>query len=108
MEAIRQTIVPHLWFDNESVSFIVKCDSQEEIDYYWEKLTAEGGEEGVRGWLKDKYSLSWQIVPAAMDAMLQDKDSEKTARVTQAFLKMKKFDLAKLQRAYERKDTETS
>jgi predicted 3-demethylubiquinone-9 3-methyltransferase (glyoxalase superfamily) len=85
---------------NESISFIVKCATQEEIDYYWEKLTSEGGQEGRCGWLKDKYGLSWQIVPVAMEGMLQEKDSEKLARVTQAFLTMKKFDLAALQKAY--------
>jgi predicted 3-demethylubiquinone-9 3-methyltransferase (glyoxalase superfamily) len=88
---------------NESVSFIVKCDTQEEIDYYWEKLTSGGGQEGMCGWLKDKYGLSWQIVPAIMDDMMQDKDAERLARVTQAFLKMKKFDIAALQRAHEGK-----
>ena len=88
---------------NESISFIVKCEDQGEIDYYWEKLTGEGGEEGMCGWLKDKYGLSWQIVPMAMDDMMQSGDPEKLARVTQAFLKMKKFDIAALQRAYEGK-----
>ena len=155
MATIKQTIVPHLWFDkeareaaefytsifedsritnvttihdtpsgmvdtvtfelsgqefmaisagplftfNESISFIVRCETQEEIDYYWEKLTAGGGEEGQCGWLKDKYGLSWQVVPAAMDEMMDEKDSEALARVTQAFLKMTKFDIAALQRA---------
>jgi predicted 3-demethylubiquinone-9 3-methyltransferase (glyoxalase superfamily) len=88
---------------NESVSFIVKCDTQEEIDYYWKKLTSEGGQEGMCGWLKDKYGLSWQIVPAVMDDMMQEKDPEKLARVTQTFLKMRKFDVAALQRAYDGK-----
>ncbi len=88
---------------NESISFIVRCDSQEEIDYYWEKLASEGGEEGVCGWLKDKYGLSWQIVPAVMDEMMESKDPESLARVTQAFLKMKKFDIAALKRAYSEK-----
>lgn len=87
---------------NEAISFVVTCETQEEIDYYWEKLTADGGEEGMCGWLKDKYGVSWQVVPAAMDEMLKSKDKEKLARVTQAFLKMKKFDLGKLQQAYER------
>jgi predicted 3-demethylubiquinone-9 3-methyltransferase (glyoxalase superfamily) len=88
---------------NESISFIVRCDTQEEIDYYWEKLTSGGGQEGVCCWLKDKYGLSWQIVPAVMDDMMQDKDPERLARVTQAFLKMKKFDIAALQRAHDGK-----
>lgn len=86
---------------NESISFIVKCDTQEEIDYYWEQLASGGGQEGVCGWLKDKYGLSWQVVPTVMDRMMQDKDPDKVARVTQAFLKMRKFDIAALQEAYE-------
>lgn len=85
---------------NEAISFIVKCETQEEIDYYWEKLSAVPESEQC-GWLKDKYGFSWQIVPTAMDEMLGDKDEEKLARVTEAFLKMKKFDLAKLQEAYQ-------
>lgn len=86
---------------NESISFIVKCDTQKEIDNYWEKLIAEGGQEVACGWLKDKFGLSWQIVPAIMDKMMQSKDPEALSRVTQAFLKMKKFDIAALERAYE-------
>jgi len=157
MATIKQTIVPHLWFDkeakeaaefytsifkdsritnvttihdtpsgtvdtvsfellgqefmaisagplftfNESISFMVKCETQEEIDYYWEKLTAGGGQEGQCGWLKDKYGLSWQVVPAAMDEMMDANDPEAVARVTQAFLKMTKFDIAALQRAHD-------
>jgi len=88
---------------NESISFIVKCDTQEEIDYYWEKLTSGDGQEGMCGWLKDMYGLSWQIVPAIMDDMMKDKDPERLARVTQAFLKMKKLDIAALKRAYDGK-----
>lgn len=84
---------------NESISFMVHCDTQEEIDYYWEKLSAVPESEQC-GWLKDKYGLSWQIVPSAMDEMMRDKDQNKIARVTQAFLKMKKFDIAKLKEAY--------
>jgi predicted 3-demethylubiquinone-9 3-methyltransferase (glyoxalase superfamily) len=85
---------------NEAISFVVRCDSQEEIDYYWEKLSADPKAEQC-GWLKDKYGLSWQIVPTALSKMLQDKDAQKVARVTEAFLKMKKFDIATLKRAYE-------
>ena len=85
---------------NESISFMVFCKDQEEIDYYWNKLSAVPEAEQC-GWLKDKYGLSWQIVPAVMDKMMQDQDPEKIDRVTQAFLKMKKFDLATLQRAYD-------
>jgi predicted 3-demethylubiquinone-9 3-methyltransferase (glyoxalase superfamily) len=87
---------------NEAISFIVHCDTQEEIDYYWEKLSAVPEAEQC-GWLKDKYGLSWQIVPTAMSDMLKDKDEEKLARVTEAFLKMKKFDIKTLKRAYEGK-----
>jgi predicted 3-demethylubiquinone-9 3-methyltransferase (glyoxalase superfamily) len=85
---------------NESISFMVYCDTQEEIDYYWEKLSAVPEAEQC-GWLKDRFGLSWQIVPASLDEMMQDQDTERVARVTEAFLKMKKFDLAVLQRAYD-------
>jgi predicted 3-demethylubiquinone-9 3-methyltransferase (glyoxalase superfamily) len=90
----------HNFAFNEAVSFMVYCNDQNEIDYYWEKLSAVPQAEQC-GWLKDKYGLSWQIVPTQMDQMLQDEDSERAARVTRAFLKMKKFDLAALRRAYE-------
>ena len=85
---------------NEAISFMLFCKDQEEIDYYWNKLSAVPEAEQC-GWLKDKYGLSWQIVPAVMDKMMQDQDPEKIDRVTQAFLKMKKFDVATLQRAYD-------
>ncbi len=85
---------------NEAISFMVHCDTQEEIDHYWDKLSADPQAEAC-GWLKDRYSLSWQIVPTEMDKMLKDPDPEKLARVTEAFLKMKKFDLAALRQAYE-------
>jgi predicted 3-demethylubiquinone-9 3-methyltransferase (glyoxalase superfamily) len=87
---------------NEAISFMVYCENQEEIDYYWEKLSAVPEAEQC-GWLKDKYGLSWQVVPTAMDKMMQDQDPERLDRVTQAFLKMKKFDLAVLQQAYDGK-----
>jgi predicted 3-demethylubiquinone-9 3-methyltransferase (glyoxalase superfamily) len=87
---------------NESISFIVNCDTQEEIDYYWEKLSAVPEAEQC-GWLKDKFGLSWQIVPTAMDEMMQDKDPKRVARLTEAFLKMKKFDISALQSAYQGK-----
>lgn len=92
----------HLFSFNEAVSLMVHCDTQEDIDYYWEKLSADPKAEQC-GWLKDKYGLSWQIVPTAMDAIMKDKDEQKLARVTEAFLKMKKFDIAALERAYEGK-----
>lgn len=85
---------------NEAVSFIVNCDTQEEIDYYWEALSYESEAENC-GWLKDKYGISWQIVPADMNEMMLTADPEKLARVTEATLKMKKLDLAELRRAYE-------
>ena len=85
---------------NEAISFIVYCDTQDEIDYYWEKLSAVPESEQC-GWLKDKYGLSWQIVPTAMGDMMKDKDEKKLARVTQAFLQMKKLDIEALKRAYE-------
>jgi len=84
---------------NESVSFVVHCDSQEEVDYYWEKLSA-GGEAQQCGWLKDKFGLSWQIVPSAMIKMLSDPDKAKSGRVMQALMQMKKLDLPALERAY--------
>jgi predicted 3-demethylubiquinone-9 3-methyltransferase (glyoxalase superfamily) len=89
---------PHFKF-NEAVSFQVHCDTQEEIDYYWDKLTAHG-EEGPCGWLKDRYGLSWQVVPTVLSEMLMDPDPNKSGRATKAFLQMKKFDIQALERAY--------
>ena len=80
---------------------MVECKTQEEIDYYWEKLTADGGQESVCGWLKDKFGVSWQVTPTGLDEMLRDRDTEKVERVTNAFLKMKKFDIGELKKAYE-------
>lgn len=85
---------------NEAISFVVHCDTQEEIDRYWEKLSAVPESEQC-GWLKDKYGLSWQIVPTVMDEMMATKDENKLNAVTQAFLKMKKFDIAELQRVFD-------
>jgi len=85
---------------NESVSFVVNCESQEEVDYYWEKLTFEG-EEQVCGWLKDKYGLSWQVVPTLMVEYLSDSNPEKVKRVTKAMLKMVKLNIDELTKAYE-------
>ena len=84
----------------EAVSFQVFCDTQDEIDDFWSALS-KGGQEGPCGWLKDKYGLSWQVVPAVLPQMMTDPDAEKSARVMNAFMKMKKFDLAKLQRAFD-------
>ncbi len=85
---------------SEAISFFVDCETQEEVDRLWEKLT-EGGEPGPCGWLKDKYGLSWQIVPAALGEMLGDPDPARASRVMQAMLKMSKIEIAGLRRAYE-------
>ena len=84
---------------NESISFVVNCETQEEVDYFWEKLTADGGQESQCGWLKDKFGLSWQVVPTVLIDMLHDKDSKKSERVTAAMLQMKKIDINKLKEA---------
>ncbi len=84
---------------NEAISFMVHCETQEDIDYYWTKLSASPADEQC-GWLKDRYGLSWQIVPTVMAEMLRDTDEKKLARVTEAFLKMKKFNLEVLKEAY--------
>ncbi|KND50951.1 MAG: 3-demethylubiquinone-9 3-methyltransferase [Parcubacteria bacterium C7867-007] len=89
----------HKFAFSEAVSFIVNCDSQEEIDYYWDKLSAVPESEQC-GWLKDKFGVSWQIVPAIMNEMMRDGSPEQIKRVTEAFLKMKKFDIATLEEAY--------
>jgi len=85
---------------NEAISFQVSCGSQEEVDYFWDKLR-EGGEEGPCGWLKDKYGVSWQITPTALIEMLNDPDPEKSQRVMKAMLQMKKIDIETLKRAYD-------
>jgi predicted 3-demethylubiquinone-9 3-methyltransferase (glyoxalase superfamily) len=92
----------HSFNFNEAVSLIIYCNTQKEIDYYWKKLSAVPGAEQC-GWLKDKYGVSWQVVPTAMDEMMSRGMPEQIARVTQSFLKMKKFDVAELKRAYEAK-----
>ena len=84
---------------NEAISFQVSCKSQKEVDYYWEKLS-EGGEKGQCGWLKDKYGMSWQIVPTVLGEMLQGKVTKKSERVMKALLQMKKLDIRKLKQAY--------
>jgi predicted 3-demethylubiquinone-9 3-methyltransferase (glyoxalase superfamily) len=86
---------------NEAVSFQIPCTNQEEIDYYWDKLTAGGDAQAQQcGWLKDRYGLSWQVFPAAVMDMLQDQDRKKADRVMQAIMEMRKMDLAALERAY--------
>ena len=86
----------------EAVSFVVNCENQKEVDYFWEKLAA-GGQEIECGWLKDKFGLSWQVVPTVMMEMLKDKDAQKSQRAMAAMLKMKKLDIAELERAYQGK-----
>ncbi|HEY8165220.1 MAG TPA: VOC family protein [Gemmatimonadaceae bacterium] len=82
----------------EAISFVVNCESQQEVDYFWEKLTA-GGQAGQCGWLKDKFGLSWQVVPTALPKLLAEKDPQKAGRVMNAMLKMDKIDIAALERA---------
>jgi len=84
----------------EAISFSVNCETQEELDQYWEKLS-EGGEKGRCGWLKDKYGLSWQVNPVVLGEMLQDEDPEKAKRVMEAMLQMNKLDIETLKKAYE-------
>jgi predicted 3-demethylubiquinone-9 3-methyltransferase (glyoxalase superfamily) len=84
---------------NESISFVVNCDTQEEVDYFWDNLKADGGEESACGWLKDKFGVSWQVVPTVLIDMLHDKDSKKSERVMQAMLQMQKIDINKLKEA---------
>ena len=90
----------HKFTFNEAISFEVHCQTQEEIDYYWGKLSADPKAEQC-GWLKDRYGVSWQVVPSVLNKMLQDRDPQKVSRVTEAFLKMKKFDITALKRAYD-------
>ena len=89
---------PHFTF-SPAISFFVNCQTQEEVDELWERLSA-GGEKLHCGWLKDKYGVSWQIIPTALGEMLQDKDPEKSKRVMQAMLKMNKIDIGTLMQAY--------
>src|SRR5437667_12568780 len=89
---------PHFKF-TEAISFFVNCETQEEVDELWEKLS-EGGEQSRCGWLKDKYGLSWQIIPSALGEMLGDKDPEKSRRVMKAMLQMDKIDIKGLEQAY--------
>ena len=89
---------------NEAISFQVHCESQNEVDHYWEKLSQGGDEKAQQcGWLKDKYGVSWQIVPTVLGEMLQDKDPKKSGRVMNALLQMKKIDIRTLEKAYEQK-----
>ena len=84
---------------SEAVSFQINCDTQEEIDYYWDRLTAGGGKEGPCGWLTDKYGLSWQVTPTGMDELFSDPDEQRADRAMKAMLGMRKIDVAELQAA---------
>jgi predicted 3-demethylubiquinone-9 3-methyltransferase (glyoxalase superfamily) len=83
---------------DEAVSFQISCETQDEVDYYWDALT-EGGEEGQCGWLKDRYGVSWQVTPSGMDELFADPDPERAKRAMDAMLKMRKLDIAELRRA---------
>jgi predicted 3-demethylubiquinone-9 3-methyltransferase (glyoxalase superfamily) len=89
---------PQFKFD-EAVSFQISCETQDEVDYYWEALTKDGGREGPCGWLKDKFGLSWQVVPSALPRLMSGGDAAASARVMNAFMQMTKFDIAALERA---------
>jgi len=91
---------PHFKF-TEAISLVVNCADQEEVDYFWEKLTADGGQEVQCGWLKDKYGLSWQVVPKILPELVQSGDPKKSERVMKALMQMKKLDVAKLKEAAE-------
>ena len=91
---------PEFSFD-EAFSLLINCADQAEIDYYWEKLTADGGEESMCGWLKDKFGLSWQVSPTFMDEMINDPNDPKAQAAMKAMLSMRKLDIAALQKAYD-------
>jgi predicted 3-demethylubiquinone-9 3-methyltransferase (glyoxalase superfamily) len=91
---------PHFKF-TEAISLLVNCDTQKEVDDLWQKLTADGGAPSQCGWLKDKFGLSWQIIPSALFDLMKDKDAKKANRVMEAMLQMTKIDIAKLQQAYD-------
>ena len=86
---------------SEAISFFVGCDTQQDIDRLWQKLTADGGAPGRCGWLKDKFGLSWQIVPNTLGGMIGDKDAAKSKRVVDAMLQMEKLDITRLRQAYD-------
>jgi predicted 3-demethylubiquinone-9 3-methyltransferase (glyoxalase superfamily) len=85
---------------NESISFVVNCETQNEVDYFWEKLMADGGQESQCGWLKDKFGVSWQITPTVLIDMLNDKDAKKAERVMKAMMQMQKINIKTLKEAY--------
>jgi predicted 3-demethylubiquinone-9 3-methyltransferase (glyoxalase superfamily) len=84
----------------EAISFQIPCTGQDEVDYYWDRLTADGGQPGPCGWLKDRFGLSWQVVPTVLASLLSDPDPEKATRANQAMLSMGKLDIAELERAH--------
>ena len=90
---------PHFKF-TEAISFVIDCQDQEEVDYYWNKLT-EGGQESQCGWLKDKFGLSWQVVPTMLSKLFNTPDKDKANRAMKAMMQMKKLDIASLQKAYD-------
>jgi predicted 3-demethylubiquinone-9 3-methyltransferase (glyoxalase superfamily) len=90
---------PHYKF-SPAVSFFITCKTQEEVDYFWDKLS-QGGQTQPCGWLQDRFGLSWQVVPSALGEMLEDKDAEKSQRVMKAMLQMRKLDIARLRQAYD-------
>lgn len=90
----------HNFSFNDAISLVIDCDNQEEVDYYWAKLTADGGSEGECGWLKDKFGVSWQVVPKRLNELLNDPDPVKSKRVMEAMLKMKKIVISDLEKAY--------
>ncbi|MBP1768462.1 MAG: hypothetical protein H6P98_2577 [Candidatus Aminicenantes bacterium] len=98
--AAMESAYDHDFAFNEAVSFMIQCGNQPEIDFFWDKLTRDGGQESMCGWLKDKYGVSWQVAPSRLEEMLHDPDREKVERVTDAYLKMKKFDIAELEKVY--------
>ena len=89
--------LPHGFEFNEAISFVVECETQDEIDYYWNKLTEGGGEESMCGWCKDKYGVSWQVVPTILPKLLGD--PSRAEKVTNVFMKMKKFNIEELEHA---------
>lgn len=99
--AMMDSSGPHPFTFNEGLSFVVDCKDQEEVDYYWGKFTADGGKESMCAWLKDKFGVSWQIVPAKLGELLSSPDKEKAGRAMQAMLTMKKIIVADLQKAYD-------
>lgn len=99
-QVIAMNAGPHFKLD-EAFSFFVECETQEEVDHYWDKLTADGGQESQCGWLKDKYGVSWQIIPKLLGELMSDKDPARSRSVMEAMMKMKKIDSDALRRAYD-------